>query len=413
MIPGDLVEQVEQITISTASPAGVAGVLSNVQQLRGWLESIEGQCARRQTEHYNNGNGLPARDVIARGSNSSRRSADKAADRAEVLGKTPTVESELANGRISAEHADALANTVGRLSEAEQATLLGQEAALAEAAASRTPERFKHYLNDKIREIAADEGRDRSERQRDLVSVRRGIDARTGMGYINATLHPDDWQKLNRQLDAEITVLRKSDEHAGKRIDQLAAVALVGIMNGQKLTARTPAEVMIIVDLDTITNGLHSASTCEYSDGQPVPVETARRHACDASIIPAVLDTAGMPVDIGRQNRLASRVQRQALRSMYRGCAIDGCDRHFDLCEIHHLLEWEHGGATDLDNLLPICSYHHHRVHEGRWRLQLEPDTRQLTVTMPDGTHHSRSLPDHIDEHQRRKPVDQRQEPAA
>ena len=69
--------------------------------------------------------------------------------------------------------------------------------------------------------------------------------------------------------------------------------------------------------------------------------KTARRHACDANIIPAVLDTDGMPVDIGRQNRLASRTQRQALRSMYRTCAIDGCDHHFDQCQIHHLLEWE------------------------------------------------------------------------
>ena len=405
MNPGGLLERVEQTTISAASPAGVADVLSNVRQLRGWLDMIEGQCARRQTEHFNNGVGLPATDVIARGSHSSRRSADKAADRAEVLGKAAAVETELAHGRISAEHADVLANTAGRLSEDDQATLLEQDNELAQAAASQSPERFKRYLNDKVRKIATDEGRERSEHHRDLVSVTRGIDARTGMGYINATLHPDDWQKLTRKLDAEIAVLRKVDEHAGKRTDQLAAIAAVGIMNGQKLTARTPAEVMIVVDLDTLTTGLHADTTCEYSDGHPVPVETARRHACDANIIPAVLDSDAMPVDIGRQNRLASRTQRQALRSMYRECAIDGCDRHFDQCEMHHLLEWEHGGPTNLDNLLPICTYHHHRVHEGRWQLQLEPDTRQLTVTMPDGTHHSRNLPDHIDEHrQRTKP---------
>ena len=337
--------------------------------------------------------------MIARGSHASRR---EAVNRAEVLGEAPVVESELEKGRISPEHADALANPVSRLSDEDKATLLDQDAELADAAASRSPERFRRYLNDKVRGIAAGEERDRSERQHDLVSLRRGIDAVTGMGYINATLHPDDWQQLNRKLEAEIIVLRKSEAHGGKRTDQLAAVALVGIMNGQKLTAQTPAEVMIVVDLDTITTGLHADSTCEYSDGQPVPVETARRYACDANIIPAVLNSDGMPVDIGRQNRLASRTQRQALRSMYRTCAIEGCDRHFDQCQIHHLLEWEHGGATNLDNLLPVCSFHHHRVHEGRWRLKLEPDTRQLTVTMPDGTHHSRSLPDHTQEHRQR-----------
>ena len=47
---------------------------------------------------------------------------------------------------------------------------------------SQSPEKFKQYLNRKIRAIAADEGRDRSERHRDLVSVTRAIDPRAGMG---------------------------------------------------------------------------------------------------------------------------------------------------------------------------------------------------------------------------------------
>ena len=83
---------------------------------------------------------------------------------------------------------------------------------------------------------------------------------------------------------------------------------------------------------------------------------------------------------------------------MYRTCAIDGCDQHFDRCHIHHLAEWDELGETDIDNLVPVCSFHHHRVHEGRWQLQLDPSTRQLTVQLPDGSLYSRSLPDLIEE---------------
>jgi hypothetical protein len=79
---------------------------------------------------------------------------------------------------------------------------------------------------------------------------------------------------------------------------------------------------------------------------------------------------------------------------MYRTCAIDGCDRHFEDCHIHHLAEWDDLGDTDLDNLAPLCSFHHHRVHEGRWRQQLDPSTRQLTVHLPDGALHSTTRPD-------------------
>ncbi len=96
-----------------------------------------------------------------------------------------------------------------------------------------------------------------------------------------------------------------------------------------------------------------------------------------------------MPLDVGRSRRLATKEQRIALRSMYATCAIDGCDRHFDDCHVHHLKEWDDDGFTDLDNLLPLCSHHHHQAHEGRWRLQLDPSTRQLTVTLPTGQQHS------------------------
>jgi hypothetical protein len=41
-------------------------------------------------------------------------------------------------------------------------------------------------------------------------------------------------------------------------------------------------------------------------------------------------------------------------------------------------------GSTDVDNLVPLCSRHHHLVHEGGWQLVLEPD-RTLTVIRPGG----------------------------
>jgi len=130
-----------------------------------------------------------------------------------------------------------------------------------------------------------------------------------------------------------------------------------------------------------------------------VPAETVRRHACDAEIIPVVLDGEGRPLDVGRSQRLATCEQRIALRAMYRTCGIDGCNTNFDRCEIHHVLEWTADqGPTDLRYLVPLCDHHHHRAHEGRWRLQLDPDTRDLTVTYPDGTHHSTALPDIFDE---------------
>jgi hypothetical protein len=57
----------------------------------------------------------------------------------------------------------------------------------------------------------------------------------------------------------------------------------------------------------------------------------------------------------------------------------------FDYCAIHHLTWYRHQGKTDIDNLLPICTKHHHLAHEGGWKLALDTH-RNLTITYPDST---------------------------
>ena len=100
-------------------------------------------------------------------------------------------------------------------------------------------------------------------------------------------------------------------------------------------------------------------------------------------------------LDLGRSTRLANRAQRRTLRALYPTCAIPGCTTRYDLCKLHHIHWWEHGGPTDLHNLLPLCVTHHHAVHDRHWQLNLTPN-RQLTITYPDGAttpHRTTSTP--------------------
>ena len=80
-----------------------------------------------------------------------------------------------------------------------------------------------------------------------------------------------------------------------------------------------------------------------------------RQLACDAEIIPIVLNSHGEALDVGRAARLATPAQRQALRAMHRTCMYPTCTVPFDDCRIHHIVPWEQGGTTDLDNLGPLC----------------------------------------------------------
>lgn len=87
------------------------------------------------------------------------------------------------------------------------------------------------------------------------------------------------------------------------------------------------------------------------------------RLLCEASAQVWLRDRDGRTLDLGRTARDASRKQRRALRRRDGGCRFPGCTRQTHLIP-HHVRWWSRRGATDLDNLVLLCSAHHHAVHE-------------------------------------------------
>ncbi|MEZ5295977.1 MAG: HNH endonuclease signature motif containing protein [Ilumatobacteraceae bacterium] len=120
-----------------------------------------------------------------------------------------------------------------------------------------------------------------------------------------------------------------------------------------------------------------------------------RRHAGTAPPRAAVPVQRADPPDRDRLERRRPR-RRQRTTARQPGPAsgaachvphvrLPGCDTTFTMCEVHHLLPFEHGGPTDLANLIPLCSRHHHVVHDQGLELALDDD-RTLTITAPDGS---------------------------
>jgi hypothetical protein len=93
---------------------------------------------------------------------------------------------------------------------------------------------------------------------------------------------------------------------------------------------------------------LHEHSIIDLGIDTVLPVETLRRMACCANIIPAVLAPTGCCATSAASARLASREQRRALRAMYPTCGIPGCRVGFEQCVIHHIRYWENHGRTDM-----------------------------------------------------------------
>lgn len=138
------------------------------------------------------------------------------------------------------------------------------------------------------------------------------------------------------------------------------------------LSPKVAATLIVTTRLDDLRGELTRVGRTDSAD--VVSASEARRLACGAGIIPAVLDGESLPLDLGRQKRLYSEAQRVAFATRYDECATEGCDRPFAWCEIHHLHAWQAGGSTDLASGVPLCGRHHRMIDDQH----LQHTVRQL-----------------------------------
>ncbi len=131
------------------------------------------------------------------------------------------------------------------------------------------------------------------------------------------------------------------------------------------------ATITIDIDLDALRDQIGVAT---LSTGDLMSASQARRFACNAHLLPIVLDGKSTILDLGQSQRLFDKSQRIALAKRDKGCVWKGCDRPPAWCEAHHPDQWAHGGPTDLNNGALFCFFHHHLLHTGEWHCHIASD---------------------------------------
>ena len=138
----------------------------------------------------------------------------------------------------------------------------------------------------------------------------------------------------------------------------------------------------VSTSLDALLDGLHRAGITD--SGESLSAATVRRMACDAEVIPTVLNSKGRVIDVGRRTRRISEALRCVLIARDGGCVWPGCAAPPSRCDAHHIKHWADGGLTNADNLALLCHRHHILLHEGRHRIKPVGDA--WVVLRPDGT---------------------------
>lgn len=182
---------------------------------------------------------------------------------------------------------------------------------------------------------------------------------------LEAMVAPRRWHLRAHHAEGDLAALRPEQQRGQALCD------LIGRLEPPCEAGGMTATVVVTVDHATLLGELGTAT---LATGEEVSAGEARRLACDAGILPAVLGGERQLLDVAPERRRHSRRQRVAIAHRDGGCCWEGCERPPGWCETHHLTPWSERGPTTVDNGALLCGYHHRLVHNGDWQTRLADD---------------------------------------
>ncbi|GAA1426553.1 hypothetical protein GCM10009640_27980 [Agrococcus citreus] len=318
----------------------------------------------------------------------------------DIPARYPQVAGALADGALSLPQAQAIVGTLEPVApRADLEQLAWAEDALVRAATDPHAPLVPELLVTQARAYAAALDPDGvlpgDERQRSMRSLRMW-QRRDGMWRTEMLSPPEDGSALKSLLDAytgprvrvgfrdEDEAARAGDDEPSiddrspdqKRHDVVVGLARAHAASGDAPVAGGEAPVLVLTGtIEAYTAYLEALRhpqrtlTIEHT-GDLVPIETIERLLCETKLQHVVVNSCQHTLALGLTERLFNRAIRRALAARDKGCRVPGCGMPVAWCEAHHIVPWQLGGATDLDNGILVCSYHHHEIHAGRLRVE-------------------------------------------
>jgi hypothetical protein len=312
------------------------------------------------------------------------RLGNEVASMASRLGELPLLSAAFADGSLSLDKVR-VAAAVATAESDEKFTSIAMAASVAQL----------QRICAAYRKLNEDESSEAEQRRR----ARRGVTKRDiddGLVRITALLDADEaaivfaaidarvedeWRKTSPAAD-EPNAVTCTPHLASRRADALVELAAEGMVAGpDPIVAGERVGVNVHIDAALLT-GARVDGICEIEGIGAVTPATIERLLCDCHV-KLMADGPFGSIDLGRSQRTINRRQRRALQHRDRGCRFPGCGASRYL-HGHHVLPWEHGGPTDIDNLMLLCPAHHRLFHEGDYSIDAHGDGK-FTFRTPDG----------------------------
>ncbi len=368
-----------------------------VRSVRSWVDAREAAALRAaiRSDAAREAGASDAAAWLGQHTGVGRREALARERTATGLAELPEVSEALAKGRLTHAHAQVLTQFAAPAgvdldvapgvdfpdpardaARRVAAAVRERPEELIAAAETMSVDAYRRFLRRWADRAAGDDGagRDIAQRRRRRVTV---FETDDGMRGVRGLLPADQFAFFENELrrlaearwradhpDADNVPAKEltcPQRNADALVDMAQRSRQLGDNNDEPLGSHI--DVMVLIDQETLTAGLHGASRCELDDNTPISPTAARRLLCGANILTAADVRKPWNLNLGLSRRAANRKIRKALIARDRTCTADGCDRPHWMCEIHHIIPWAKGGRTDLNNLTLLCSRHHHLHH--------------------------------------------------
>ncbi|MDN4162593.1 HNH endonuclease signature motif containing protein [Nocardioides abyssi] len=379
------------------SDTEVSEALVEATRLRARVEALELRLAA-EADRRAVGDKVGATDTASWWSHETRQDRPAAKRRmrlAESLDRHAPTSAALAEGAISVDHARVITECVDKLPNdlADSTIPERAEKHLLNEALDRDPTSLAILAKHVLTVVAPEIGEERDARALEREEREARANAwltmcPDGKGSVRGkfslpTLHGEMLKKMllafaapkhqaaNKQDDqhqSEVVERRPSPERMGdafcELLERLPANTLpqLGGLN---------ASVVVLIDYTDLTSDVGRAT---LESGEPISASLARRMACEAGLLPAVLGSRSELLDLGRTSRLFSGAQRRGLAITHQTCTAVGCDWPAHLCHAHHDDSWLRGGKTDFANARLLCPRHHARIHDPHFETTRHPN---------------------------------------
>lgn len=325
--------------------------------------------------------------------NVSSATAARAVRAGRTLEQLPAWAAAAAEGRVTPDQTAIVAKgaTPTRLSAAaEMGADVGEiERALLDTATGTTPEALPAVTKRLLDWIDPDGPEPDPTKQRELHLTPSS--SAGGGGTIHGRLDAVGFEKVTTVLTAFQQAGRVADDdrsHAQQMGDPLVQLADAQLACGDDvpMLRKHHAQVAATISAEDLLDTEVVSDAARLGSGQIVSNKVAQQLSCDSIITRVLFGPDGMPLNIGRAQRLVPAHIRKAAEARDGGCVFAGCSAPTWWCDAHHVLEWmaDHG-ETSAENTALLCERHHTKVHHG-FRVEWDPGVRRWRTYREGGS---------------------------